>query len=177
MSLRQSTGHIRTSESTLTQGRDSPRFETQGQTPNQGEDDGRRNEFTASSGNVSPRAREPTTTAATNENWMKEITTTMRFNQRPVPSFNEGTCIDYWTFRDNFKKHVREDSISDLQMVELLVLAYSGSAKQELYACNQYPDPAAGYEQAWLVLNERYGDRRKYFQNLVRKVIDGQRGA
>ena len=105
------------------------------------------------------RPWKPATVAATNENWLKEMTTAMQFNQRHVPTFNEGTCVEDWTFRDNCKKHVQEDNISDSRRLELLVSAYSGSAKQELYACTQYSDPTEGYEQAWLVLNERHGDK------------------
>ncbi|MPC44214.1 hypothetical protein E2C01_037880 [Portunus trituberculatus] len=76
------------------------------------------------------------------------MSATMQFNQRPVPTFNEGT-------------------------LKLLVSAYSGSAKEELYACTQYSDPTEGYEQAWLVLDERHGDRRKYIRHLVRKAMNG----
>ncbi|MPC84422.1 hypothetical protein E2C01_079160 [Portunus trituberculatus] len=63
------------------------------------------------------------------------MSATMQFNQRPVPTFNEGTCVEYWSFRDQFKKHVQADTLSNSQRLELLVSAYSGSAKKELYAC------------------------------------------
>ncbi|MPC32962.1 hypothetical protein E2C01_026300 [Portunus trituberculatus] len=56
---------------------------------------------------------------------MKEITTTMQFNQRPVPTFKERTCVEYWTFKDNFEKHVRAGSITDSRKLELLISAYS----------------------------------------------------
>ncbi|MPC54578.1 hypothetical protein E2C01_048499 [Portunus trituberculatus] len=160
-------------ESSLTQRGDSSRFETQGQTPNQGEGDGRRNDLTASSGRVNLRAREPATAAATNENWMKEITTTMQFNQRPVPTFKERTCVEYGTFKDNFEKHVRAGNITDSRKLELLISAYSGSAKQDLHGCNRYADPTEGYQQAWLIRNDRHGNQRKYIQFLMREVMYG----
>ncbi|XP_045125140.1 uncharacterized protein LOC123512692 [Portunus trituberculatus] len=173
MSLKQNVSHAMASESPLTQRGDSSRFETQGQTPNQGEGDGRRNELTAPNGSVNLGAREPTTEASTSGNWMKEMTTIMQFNQRPVPTFKEGTCVEYWTFKDNFEKHVRSGNITDSRKLELLISAYSGSAKQDLHGCNRYADPTEGYQQAWLILNDRHGNQRKYIQFLVREVMYG----
>ncbi|MPC66143.1 hypothetical protein E2C01_060288 [Portunus trituberculatus] len=127
----------------------------------------------ASGDNNSTRSSKPSgnqelTVTSRNEEWVKELLSTFKLSQNPLPTFNEGSCADYWVFKRAFQSHVREDGISEHQKLGYLITAYSGPAKQELCGCQELEDPKKGYKEAWDLLEVRHGNKRTYIQHLIK---------
>ncbi|XP_045131646.1 uncharacterized protein LOC123516434 [Portunus trituberculatus] len=104
---------------------------------------------------------------------MKELLTTLKLSQKPLPTINEGSCADYWAFKRAFQGHVQEDGISESQRFGYLIAAYSGPAKQELCGCQELEDPKEGYKESWDLLETRHGNKRTYIQHLIKGVCEG----
>ena len=107
------------------------------------------------------------------QGWAKEILTTLKLAQMPLPTFSDGTCAEYWSFKRAFLNHVKGDEVKDSQKLNYLVAAYSGPAKEELCGCQELEEPKEGYKEAWSILEARHGNKRKYVQYLVKKVCGG----
>ncbi|XP_042221708.1 uncharacterized protein LOC121866173 [Homarus americanus] len=104
---------------------------------------------------------------------LEELMATMRLPQRPMPRFSGGTCDEYWEFKHAFQRHTGKVPIPYALKLEILLSAYTGRAKKSLRACLQIEDPRAGYEQALALLEERYGNKQAYVQELIGKVLSG----
>jgi len=109
------------------------------------------------------------------ESWIKELLTTLKLSQKPMPQFNgdKGTCADYWAFKRAFQYHVGAEEVPCRRKLEYLVSAYSGPAKQELCGCQELEDPKEAYKEAWGILETRHGNKRHYVRQLIRKVLGG----
>ncbi|MPC70627.1 hypothetical protein E2C01_064881 [Portunus trituberculatus] len=97
--------------------------------------------------------------------WVKELLITFKLSQKPLSTFNEGSCADYWAFKRAFQSHVREDGISECQKLGYLI-----AAKQELCGCQELEDSKEGYKEAWDLLEVRHGNKRTYIQHLIKRV-------
>ena len=105
--------------------------------------------------------------------WQREMLTEMRFSHQPMPKFSGGTWADYWSFKSDFKSHVSVEGVTASQKLKYLSAAYSGPAKQALNGCKAYKNPEEGYTKAWSLLEARHGNKRKYTQQLVKRVNSG----
>ncbi len=54
---------------------------------------------------------------------MKEMMDTMRLSYMPPPAFSEGSCRDYWKFRQAFKDRVEVTSISFRTKLNEIILS------------------------------------------------------
>lgn len=104
---------------------------------------------------------------------VKELLTTIKFSNKPLPTFSDGTCAEYWAFRRAFLSHVRDKEVQDSQRLEYLVSAYSGPAKEEICGCQELEDASQGYKEAWTILETRHGNKRKYVKHLARRILRG----
>ncbi|XP_042221362.1 uncharacterized protein LOC121865883 [Homarus americanus] len=104
---------------------------------------------------------------------LEELMAIMKLPQRPMPKFSGGTCIEYWEFKHAFQRHIGEAPIPYALKLETLLSAYTGRAKKSLRACLQIEDPRAGYKQAVAFLEERYGNKQAYVQELIGMVVRG----
>ena len=77
---------------------------------------------------------------------LNQVLSTMQLTQIPAPTFKGGSCGDYWEFRQAFRDHVEETTISDKMKLKLLLTAYTGPIKPILQGCLRAPNPTTGYE-------------------------------
>ncbi|XP_042207125.1 uncharacterized protein LOC121855974 [Homarus americanus] len=104
---------------------------------------------------------------------LKELMATRRLPQRPMPRLRGGTCGEYWEFKHAFQRHIGEAPIPYALKFLTLLSAFTGRAKKSLRACLQIEDTRAGYKQALALLEERYGNKQAYNQELIGKVLRG----
>ena len=139
----------------------SPQASTSGSMPYQGENERQI---------INQQMCKPAT--ASPERVIKETCTTL--TQLPMPSFENGSCIEYWCFKTEFQTLIEEkDNLSSSEKLRYLTSAYSGSAKEELRACIVFHIPREGYKRAWEILDARHGDEQQYIRQLVRRVMEG----
>lgn len=103
---------------------------------------------------------------------MKEILTTIKLPQIPLPSFSGTNREEYSAFIEAFHRYIGDHDIPEPSRLQFLIRACNGRLRTTLESYNKL-GPVKGYTEALRMLEKRLGTEEDHVEDMVRSLRKG----